>query len=174
MTATFNSELLEILQKMTGIQINNENIFWSDGASFDKRNIRIDFDLCFNRNVTFRDKLKETLGNDQTSKAIIYSSVAKTTEVIQDDVDDYLDGTDEVFGDTVVINGDLEQEWKCVTARKFTEKITDMEQRIELNRPVPRILIATAGCIGAGLDCNDVKAVATDSEQNCSLQTSCW
>ena len=34
MTATFNVELFDLLQKITGIQITNDNIFWSNAISF--------------------------------------------------------------------------------------------------------------------------------------------
>ena len=41
MTATFNNQLLLLLQKMLGIQINSSNTFWGDHCQFRKRNIKI-------------------------------------------------------------------------------------------------------------------------------------
>lgn len=41
MTATFNAELLELLNKMTNFTIGTQYMFWSNGHDFQKRHIKI-------------------------------------------------------------------------------------------------------------------------------------
>ena len=65
----------------------------------------------------------------------------------------------EIQGDILVINGDLKPEVKFVSAERFTEEIEDPESVVNRNQFYPRVLLATAGSIGAGLDSPDVFAV---------------
>ena len=64
-------------------------------------------------------------------------------------------------GDTLLIIGDLEPEWKFVSSTSFTSK-RNIDECIEKNLFYPRILCATSGCIGAGLDSDDVHLVLRD------------
>ena len=66
---------------------------------------------------------------------------------------------DEVKGDVLVIQGDLQPEVKFVSAELFTRHVDDPQLLLDSNIYYPRILLATAGCIGAGLDSSDVYSV---------------
>ena len=59
----------------------------------------------------------------------------------------------------IVIYGDLKPEVKFVSAKWFTQVISNPEELINTNKFYPRILLATAGSIGAGLDSPDVYSV---------------
>ena len=48
---------------------------------------------------------------------------------------------------------------KFVSAEQVTCSAENSQQLIDLNQFYPHILLATAGCIGAGLDCSDVYSV---------------
>ena len=49
---------------------------------------------------------------------------------------------------------------KFVSAEQFTRKIIDPQSLVDKNEFYPRILFATAGCIGAGMDSPDVYSVS--------------
>ena len=67
-----------------------------------------------------------------------------------------------IEGDTIIINGDLESEWKFFSAQKFTELTENPKEYVLKNVYYPRILVATSGCIGAGLDSSAVYCVIRD------------
>ena len=159
MTATFSSELIEHLNIMTDIKLYPSNIFWSDKIKFSRRNIRIQTILTSQKKKKIKDHLCSQLGTNYTDKAIIFSSTAKAIESTIEDVDNFINYPDTIEGDCVLINGDMESSWKNITAREFTASVDNPKTIIESNNHCPRILGATAGCIGAGLDCEDVKLV---------------
>jgi superfamily II DNA helicase RecQ len=162
MTATFNHTLLMLLQKMTGLALENESFHWSDCSSFKRRNINIELSFSSYKTKIIKQLLKDHLSINLNSKAIIYSSVARSTEKIQDTLDVWLDDPLNIDGDTILINGDLEPEWKFVCTQCFTQIVEHPNQLLEENVYFPRILVATSGCIGAGLDSPDVDLVIRD------------
>ena len=65
-------------------------------------------------------------------------------------------------GDTIIINGELPSEWKLISSQLFTNVSSNFREHISNNKFVPRILLATSGCIGAGLDSSEVVLVMRD------------
>ena len=59
-----------------------------------------------------------------------------------------MDMDDSILGDSLVIHGDQKPEVKFVSAERFAETITNLEELINSNKFYPRILLATAGSIG--------------------------
>ena len=57
------------------------------------------------------------------------------------------------------MQGDLQPEVKFVFADQFTKSILDPQSLVDKNEFYPRILLATARCIGTGLDSPDVYSV---------------
>ena len=78
---------------------------------------------------------------------------------MQADIELWLDMNETVKGDVIVIYGDLKPEVKFVSAERFTKVIVNPEELVNNNKFYPRILLATAGSIGAGLDSPDVYTV---------------
>ena len=66
---------------------------------------------------------------------------------------------DNIKGHTLVINGGLKPEVKISSAERFTRVINNPEELLNNNLFFPRIMLATAGSIGAGLNSPDVFAV---------------
>ena len=117
-----------------------------------------------------KESLTCTLNDNIDKKAIVYCNVAKSVTTIRDSLDDWLNQADnKIEGDTLLINGDLESEWKFFSSQKFTE--TSITNRSMINKETyfPRILIATSGCIGAGLDSSDVHLVVRDGSPSSIL-----
>jgi hypothetical protein len=114
MPAAFNHTLLILLQKMTGLAVENELFYWSDCCSFKLHNIKIKLSFSSYKTKIIKQLLKGHLNNSLNSKRIIYSSVARSTEKIQDTLDVWLDDLLNIDGDTILINGDLEPEWKFI------------------------------------------------------------
>ena len=67
--------------------------------------------------------------------------------------------SDDIKGDVLVIQGDMEPEIKFVSVCEFTKSVKDPDEEINCNRFYPRVLLATAGSIGARLDAADVYCV---------------
>ena len=96
------------------------------------------------------------------TKAIIYSNVSTQVVSMREKLDNWLDDPDSLDGDTIIINGELPSEWKLISSQLFTNKRYNLDEQMANNLFTPRILIATSGCIGAGLDCSDVVLVMRD------------
>ena len=64
-----------------------------------------------------------------------------------------------IQGDVIVIYGDLKPDVKFVSVERFVQFIANPEELIKSNKLYPRILLATVGSIGAGLDSPDVYSV---------------
>ena len=62
-----------------------------------------------------------------------------------------------IDGDIIIVLGNLETEWKCTSNEKITEHDDNPVVKIQNNAFCPKILIATPGCIGVGLDCYDAR-----------------
>ena len=87
-------------------------------------------------------------------------NTASYLEHLRCDIESWMDLSDDVQGDVLVIQGDLQPEVKFVSTEKFTKHNLDPQLLIDTTICYPRILLATAGCIGAGLDSSDVYSVS--------------
>ena len=70
-----------------------------------------------------------------------------------------MDMSNEVKGGVLVIQGDLQPEIKCILAEQFTKQVNEPQLLLNSDTYYPRIVLATAGCIGVGLDSCDVYSV---------------
>jgi hypothetical protein len=162
MTATFNKTLLDLLTKVTGLSIKSESTFWSDASSFARRNINIQISCTIYKMKVIKVELKRYLKGDDNNKAIIYSNVSSQVTSMREKIDSWLDSPDSLEGDTLIINGELPSEWKLISSQLFTNEVTNTSEKMLNNEYVPRILLATSGCIGAGLDSKYVVLVLRD------------
>ena len=108
---------------------------------------------------TTKTILKETLVGNLDRKCIVYTNTASCLDLMQSDIELWLDMNNDIKGDVLVINGELKPEVKFASVKRFTQVIENKEELINNNRFYPRILLATAGSIGAGLDSSDVYVV---------------
>ena len=76
------------------------------------------------------------------------------------DIEQWLNASDDIKGDVLLIHGDMKKEVKYISAERFTKTITNPQELIDSNKFNPRILLATAGSIGAGIDSQDVYSVS--------------
>ena len=159
MTATLNTELLMLLQKMTGIKLSPDNYLWSKRDDMARRNIRINCSYTIQRPRLIKGVLNDTLGTNLDRKCIVYTNTAASITELQTSLELWLDMEDKIKGDIIVITGDLKPEVKFASAEAFTRHIDNQQDLVNENKFLPRILLATAGSIGAGLDSSDVYAV---------------
>ena len=106
-----------------------------------------------------KNVLHETLFGNLTKKCIVYTNTASCLDQMQSDIELWLDINDDVKGDTLVISGALKPEVKFASAERFTRVVDDPEELLNRNALFPRILLSTAGSIGAGLKSPDFFAV---------------
>ena len=160
MTATFNSTLVNLLEKMVGIRFLPSNYFWSNRRNMEKRNIKIEFVCTVQSLRVVKKSILSCLSKDTQKKCIIYSNTATSLESLKERIDSWLDTevnipTLIIPGDTLLITGNIEPELKLA----YTESFTTPFKQTTQHQFSPRILLATASCIGAGLDCHDVYSV---------------
>ena len=158
MTATFNLELKSLLTQMTGIDIHPYNTCWGIPHSFNRRNIEIELRYTNQLFRFIKNTITTKIKDRPNSKAIIYSNVARKIELMKQKIDEWLDSTGDINGDTVLVVGDQETELKIAYTTAFTSSSTDEEQ-VKGNIFYPRFLLGTPGCIGAGIDCDLVNLV---------------
>ena len=151
MTATFNEGLKVLLQKMTGLTIGSQNYVWSKKEGFDKRHINMIVSTTTQYKKVMKDNVNDVLSMDWRNKVIIYTSTAKETNYLKEEIDFWLDEEDSLKGDSLAMYGEQEAEVKQATIEEFT-KIFQSEGDLSDDTLIARILVATSGCIGAGLD----------------------
>eukprot|EP00559_Dactyliosolen_fragilissimus_P004937 CAMPEP_0184871964 /NCGR_PEP_ID=MMETSP0580-20130426/41018_1 /TAXON_ID=1118495 /ORGANISM="Dactyliosolen fragilissimus" /LENGTH=304 /DNA_ID=CAMNT_0027374695 /DNA_START=584 /DNA_END=1498 /DNA_ORIENTATION=+ len=99
-------------------------------------------------------------------KLIIYGNTAKALEAMKEKLDNELNipitegdnNISNIPGDTLLITGNIEPELKLSYTDKFTSTSEDSVFDFD-NTFTPRILLATASCIGASLDSDEVYGV---------------
>jgi hypothetical protein len=160
MTATFNQVLLKLLTKMLNMVFTPHCIFWSNKSHFQKRHIHIRTTYTSKPKRILKRILHESLSQTIFSKAIICGNVAKSLSSIQDEVRIWMtDPKSYMHGTTVLVVGSEDTIRKKLYTIQFTRRFeaNEIEDRTVFT---PRVLIGTSGCIGAGVDCNDVHLVA--------------
>lgn len=159
MTATFNKGLISLLHQMTGINISYNNYVWGDINDFKKRNIRISIQYSNQSFRVLKKLIYKRMRSNKENKAIICGNVAKQLETLKPKLDAWLDSVDEIVGDSCLVIGNQERELKFAYTVAFTD--TEILQS-DIDNPdifYPRFLLGTSGCIGAGIDCSNVKHV---------------
>ena len=159
MTATFNVELVSILQSMIGIRITPSLYLWSGRDDMQRRTVRISVSISSQYLKSVKQILTNLLSSNLDKKIIIYTNAAKKADNIKDEIDSWLNLTSAFEGDTIMINGDMDSEVKLVSATTFTSETNNPRDKIDKNEFYPRVLIATSSCIGAGLDSSLVYSV---------------
>ena len=159
MTATFNMELLSILQTMIGIRITPSMYVWSGRQDIQRRTVRIAVSMSAQYLKCVKMILTELLSSNLDKKIIIYTNTASKAEKIKEEIDSWLNLTSAFEGDTIMINGDMESEVKLMSATTFTSNPSNPCENIDTDIFYPRVLIATSSCIGAGLDSSSVYSV---------------
>ena len=71
-----------------------------------------------------------------------------------------MDLSDDAQGGVLVIQGDLQPEVNFVSTEQFTKHNPNPQLLIDKNIYYLRILLATAGCIGAGLYLSDAYSIS--------------
>ena len=159
MTATFNTELLGLLQSMIGISITPSMYLWSGRDEMQRRTVRISVSISTQYLKSVKVILKNLLSSNLDKKVIIYTNTATKAESIKEEIDSWLNLTSAFEGDTIMINGDMESEVKLKSATMFTTHINNPRGLVDDSKFYPRVLIATSSSIGAGLDSRDVYSV---------------
>ena len=160
MTATFNQRMVNTLEKMIGIKIlAHTNYFWSGREGMMKRQVQIEFQNTPQYLRIIKEKVSSVLGDNLNKKAIIYLSTAASIDKMKESLDSWVDYDHPFQGDSVLVFGGQEPELKFGAACAFTKKVKDLMTLISANDFYPRVLIATSGCIGAGLDSDEVHVV---------------
>ena len=159
MTATFNTELLSILQSMIGIRITPSMYLWSGREAMQRRTVRMSISMSVQYLKLTKQILKDLLSSNINKKVIIYTNTATKAETIKEEIDSWLNLTSVFEGNTIMINGDMESEVKLISATTFTSEATNPRETLDENKYYPRVLIATSSCIGAGLDSSSVYSV---------------
>lgn len=156
MTATCNLQLLNLLQQMTKITFNPRQLHWSNKTEFQKRHIKISIKYTNQFKRYSKVYLHQYLKNHIMSKAIICGNVATKLSGLEDDVRMWMTSPTEGYpGTTVLVVGNEDAIRKQLYTIAFTTKWTthDIEDQKKFT---PRVLLGTSGCIGTGLDCDDV------------------
>ena len=160
MTATFDNIMFHLIQRMLGIQIHSNNIFWSATSSFKKRHIRIKMKYS---NQVFKhtcDEISSHCAKRDDNKVVVISSTASRAADLQIKIDNWLDSKSSIKGDTILVIGDQETETKFAYTTEFTNtKFGGNDAPFSDDTLCPRFLLGTPGCIGAGLDCSSVNLV---------------
>ena len=160
MTATFNFQYLNLIQKMLSITIKPEHTFWGDICSFSKRPISIKMKYSNQQFRFITSEIKDHLSSNHSNKHIIISSTAKKIDQLQDKLDSWLDKHDDIKGDTVTVIGNHSPELKQGLTTIFTNTLFHSKDDYSDTELSPRFLLGTPGCIGAGLDCESVSLVS--------------
>ena len=160
MTATFDLVMFNMIQKMLGINIDREHVFWAEYFTFQKRHINIEIKYSIQSYKSTTDEIKRYFSQTDDNKGVIICSTASKAKEVQTKLDHWLDSNESIEGDTVLVVGDLDTETKFAYTTRFTNSSYGVAfEPYSSERLCPRFMIGTPGCIGAGLDCNHVNLV---------------
>lgn len=157
MTATFDVELLNFLQIMTGMVISRLNIFWGHSKSFQRRNITIKCEYATQPLRIMKNIIKNRMLGNSKDKMIIYGNVSKKLTKTQPKIEDLIDTDNNLDGDTVLIVGPMETELKLEYGKRFASSFEDSDDIEDTFNP--RFLFGTPGCVGVRIDSENVKTV---------------
>ena len=156
MTATCNLQLLNLLQNMTKITFNHRQLHWSNRKEFEKRHISISINYTNQFKRYTKVFLKQYLKDNIKAKAIVCGNVAKRLIGIEDDIRMLMTSPIDGFaGTTVLVVGSEDVIRKQLYTLAFTKRWSNADIE-DSSKFTPRVLIGTSGCIGTGLDCDDV------------------
>ena len=177
MTATFTPIYQHTLSRILRISFQPENIFWCNNIECQRCNITIEA-CCTN---LYKKKTSDTithlLSSNDEDKAIVFTNTAKQAETMKKVMDDAMDYQSLKF-DSVMIHGSTFADIKNAAVIAFTSNTnstntqhntsqnTSSESTTTTTNSLPadtdiqlikstisaRVLIATAGSIGTGLD----------------------
>ena len=139
MTATFNNRLLGLLEKMIGIKVLRENYLWSGRQKMARRNISINVAFTLQTTRVIKTVLTSTLSDNLDKKSIVYTNTANCLDQLKVDVEHWLDSSDDIKGDALIIHGDMKAEVKFVSASMFTKTVANAEELVNKNQFYPRI-----------------------------------
>ena len=144
---------------MIGIRVALQNYLWINRDNVARRNICINICFTVQQLRAIKSVLKDTLFGNLVKKCIVYTNTASCLDQMQSKIELWLDINDNLKCDTIVINGDFKPEIKFASAERFAQVAHNPKELINNNHFFPRILLATAGSIGAGLDSPEIYAI---------------
>ena len=103
--------------------------------------------------------IPEILGSNFSKKIIVYTNTASKAEHLKQEMDQMIDLESLFEGDSMLIHGSLQAEVKLISAPRFNASVSNPRHFITTTKFYHRFLIATATCIGAGLDSSDIYCV---------------
>ena len=159
MTATFNPTLINLIESMIGIKILRENYLWSSRDKMARRNITINIKFTTQTTRYIKTVLHGSMCGNLNKKCIVYTNTASCLDQLKVDIEQWLNSSDDIKGDVLIIHGDMKKEVNFVSAERFTESIADPQILLDSNKFYARILLATAGSNGVGLDSQDIYSV---------------
>ena len=130
MTATFDKELLGMLELMVGIKVNPLKFLWSSRRKMAYHNIYINVSFKTHKFSHIKSVLIDTLVGNLKNKCIIYTNTASCLEQLQADVEMWLNINDDIQGNALIAHVALKPEVKFVSAERFTRCINNPEELI--------------------------------------------
>ena len=82
MSAMFNKKLVHLLNRITGLVIKPESMFWSDAISFSCCSINMNVSCTVYKIKVIKEELKKYLSGNDNSKAIVYSNVSSQITIM--------------------------------------------------------------------------------------------
>ena len=158
MTATFSTEMKQTLERIIGIKILTDNTFWGNVKDMTRRNISIEVSSHPQYLNSFKSEVKKAFADGSNKKAIVYLNTAYEAKKFKEKIDMWLDEESPFEGDLVLIYGDMHQEVKAEIITAFTSTLS-VDEHMKSKQIYPRILIATSGSVGAGLDSTAINLV---------------
>ena len=110
-----------------------------------RRHIHINVNLTFHPTKEVKQVIEHTLSRNLNKKVIVYINTAASFEQLRSDTESWLDLSDDIKVDVLIIQGDLQPEVKFISAEQFTCSVDNPQHLINSNQFYPRILLATAG-----------------------------
>ena len=104
MTATFNKELLRLLQLMIGIRILPAMFLWSGREGMQRRTVRINVSVSTQYLKFVKKILKDILSSNLNKKIIIYTNTATKAQYIKEEIDSWLNLTSAFQGSTIFLS----------------------------------------------------------------------
>ena len=124
-----------------------------------RRNIGINIYFTLQPTHHIKTVIHDTMFDNLSKKCAVYTNTALSLDILKFDIENWLNSNDTIRGDAIVIQDNIQLEMKLVSTKMFTASVEDPEGVLNRNELYPRLLLATPGSIGTGLDSNDVHSI---------------
>eukprot|EP00567_Pseudictyota_dubia_P010425 CAMPEP_0197441878 /NCGR_PEP_ID=MMETSP1175-20131217/8024_1 /TAXON_ID=1003142 /ORGANISM="Triceratium dubium, Strain CCMP147" /LENGTH=806 /DNA_ID=CAMNT_0042972237 /DNA_START=44 /DNA_END=2464 /DNA_ORIENTATION=+ len=156
MTATFSLERMRAFELVSGVRFRNEDILWASPQQMSRRSISLHINIGHYTLSVHGNKIIDLLREDPDARIVCYFNDRHSAINFKTSLCKKLDESGLVNEAPILIHGKLPRDVKAKLIKYFTGDATLPSGRVF------RVLIATTGVAGVGIDLSHIKMMTAE------------